>query len=709
MEQLKGYVEKIIFRSEESSFTIFLLATNEKCYTVKGTFIDLSEKEYLKVEGYFVQEPKYGKQFISESYESIFPSDPNSLQDYLSKGIIKGIGKVRAKAIVSKFGKDAIYIMEKEPMRLTEVSGIGKRTAELIGKRMLSRGEMQEVMLQLSSFGIPSSLGYKIYNCYKEKSVVIVKENPYQLIEDIQGIGFLTADKCAHQIGVASDCSYRIESGIIHQLKERCNFGNVYYPKNLLIKETAKLLNLLEQVVTKGVDRLVRNQKLICVDGIKIYLKDQFFAEKRIAKNLKRICTCQTKRFYDSSIQLNGQLDEIQMGAIRTAATHNMIVLTGGPGVGKTTTTNLIIQYFERNRKSVLLASPTGRAAKRMKEATGKEASTVHRLLESEFEDGHIMFRKNSKNPLQGDVIIIDETSMMDVMLSDALFDAIKIGTQVILVGDKNQLPSVGPGNILSDIIASGICPVVELTKVYRQAEGSYIITNAHAILNQEQLKLSKDSKDFFFKSSDNVEEIKNMVVHYATESLPNFTGEKDVQVLAPLKGRALGTIAFNEALQNKLNPLNGREEVKGFREGDKVIQTVNNYEMERTKGHDTELGVFNGDVGRVTKIDKENEYLWVRFDDGWESCYTFDKLEDLSLAYALTIHKSQGSEYPVVVIPIYDYIPMLTTMNLIYTGVTRAKKAILLVGSRMRLSQIIQNIHTGKRYTGLQEMLVHE
>ena len=462
-------------------------------------------------------------------------------------------------------------------------------------------------------------------------------------------------------------------------------------------------------------DMLVKQERLKLQYGNRVYKMETYQAERGLSDQYRRICMYQTERTLKQDLldQLGGTLDEVQMGAVKTAATSNAMILTGGPGTGKTTTTNLIISYFELEGKTVLLAAPTGRAAKRMQEATGREARTIHRLLEVEGGPDGVQFGRDEFNPLEGDVIIIDETSMMDLYLGRSLMRAVPSGAQLILVGDRNQLPSVGPGNVLADIIASGICPVVELKKIYRQAEGSHIIHNAHCILNNKELNITNRSKDFFFKECNDPEEIKDLLLHYVADSLPDFTGESEVQVLAPLRRGCLGVNELNIALQERLN--SKQTSVRGFRVGDKVIQTVNDYKKEKLfieKGKTQcfnvkkETGVFNGDAGRIELIDSEEEYMYVRFEDGALVKYEFKELDSLSLAYALTIHKSQGSEYPVVVIPVWDYIPFLTTMNLLYTGVTRAKKAILLIGSRQRLYQIIRNVRANDRYTALAELL---
>lgn len=717
MIQVCGIVNKIIYRQEESGFSIFVLELdqdliksndNNSNLIVKGVFLQLSEKEYLKIYGDFVMDKKYGKQFQSDHYDPALPQQIDMLEKYLSTGIIRGIGPARAKLIIQRFGADTLYVMEHESYRLTEISGIGKRTAELIGRRMEERGEMQDILLKLGQYKITPALGAKIYKRYGKDTMHKIQTNSYRLIEDIRGIGFETADKIALENGVSKESPYRIKSGIVYALERYCSFGNVYYPKDKLLQEASSLMEIHPLKTEEQFQLMLDRHELKCIENNKVYTNNNYFTEQRAANTLIKLCNYKKNRSFSQNIlcQLNGMLDEVQMSAVRTAAENNVMVLTGGPGVGKTTTTNLIIQYFKKERKKVLLAAPTGRAAKRMKEATKEDSKTIHRLLGITADEEGVCFEHNADNPLECDVVIIDETSMMDLYLADALFQAIPLGAQLILVGDKNQLPSVGAGNVLSDIIESGICPVIELKKVYRQAEGSYIISNAHAILNQQPLHLSNNSKDFFFKSCDNPDDIKDLLLHYVSDSLPAFTGESDIQVLSPIRNRKLGVNELNLALQDKLNPLQNGKEVKGFRVGDKVIQTRNDYNRKRFNGKIYEDGVFNGDVGRVEFIDFENEYLYVLFDECWEVKYEFEELDSLDLAYALTIHKSQGSEYPVVVIPVYDYIPMLTTMNLIYTGITRARKAILLIGSLKKLYRIIENINSSKRYTGLCDLL---
>lgn len=705
MEQLTGIVEKIRFRNDDNCYTILSFCMNEEetSVTVTGTFFKVEENEYFTLYGEYIIHPKYGRQFKLDHYESGFPQDSHTLIEYLGRGIIKGIGKARAKSIVKRFGADAVEIMEKEPERLSEIPGIGKRLAQLIGKRVKERTVMQETMLKLGRYGIGPALGAKVWKAYGEDTFHLLQTNPYQMVQDIDGVSFLTADKIAMANGMPKDSDYRIRSGILFLLGRMRATGSVCCPETKLLKKAEELLesgriqDVHETMLGSGITVAVtRDGECYIYDAV-MYKKEVECAQG-FARLARRIPADHAERVIKS---LGGNLDEIQMSAVRTAADSGLMVLTGGPGVGKTTTTNLIIKYFEKTGNEVLLAAPTGKAAKRMTEATCREASTIHRMLG--IEPGVRGFLYNEEEPLKADVIVIDEASMIDLPLTCALLAAMPERGRLIFVGDKDQLPSVGPGNVLADLIASGICPVVELTKIYRQSDGSDIISNAHSILKGGRITLS--NKDFFFKDCETAEEIRETVLHYVAESLPAFTGEKDIQVLTPLKVREVGSLSLNKLLQEKLNP--DGEESCGFRVGDRVIHIRNNYSLERIlPDGKREIGVFNGDMGKVEEIDQEQEYLTVLFDDGCRVKYEFDVLGELNLAYALTVHKSQGSEYPVVVLPIWDYIPDITTMNLLYTGITRAKKCIVIIGPAKRFEQIARNFRKGARYTGLKDEL---
>ena len=711
MEQLTGTVQKIIYQNQDNGFTIFLLDPDRldlfsRYITVKGTFFQLTEGEHMKVSGDYKNDPKYGKQFAADHYEPVLPDRLDLLEQYLASGIVSGIGPARAKSIIRTFGKDTIRILEEEPERLTEVSGIGKRTAELIGRKMTERVEERRILIALSGYGIGQALGRKIFKQYGKQTLHVLQSNPYRLIEEIPGVGFTSADKIAMEQGVGKESTFRVETGILYVQKNLCAFGSVYVPLDVLKRETTKTLEVSAETVEKHLKTLLHREDLVADREIRIYRKADLQHERELARRLRSLASGKNRRVNRKVLgDLGGNLDDTQMKAVEQAAKSGLMVLTGGPGTGKTTTTNLMIRYFRKAGKKVVLAAPTGRAAKRMQEATGRYASTIHRLLEVKAGEKGLEFQKNEEDPLDADVILIDEVSMLDMSLALHLVRAVPETAQLILVGDKNQLPSVGPGNVLSDLIGSGVCTVVELKKIYRQASESDIIANAHQILEGGELNLSNRSRDFFFKPAEDPEEIRKLLLHYVADSLPEFTKEGEIQVLSPMRGRALGVNQLNLDLQDRLNP--GKKTVRGFRAGDKVIQNSNNYKIEKKnrKGK-VQNGVFNGYMGRVKRIDEEEEYLYVEFEDGWTVQYDFSELEQLELAYALTVHKSQGSEYPVVVIPVWDYVPMLTSMNLLYTAVTRAKKCILLIGAKKRLYQMARNVRANDRLTGLKEFL---
>lgn len=716
METLKGTVKRVIYKNEDTGFHIISFQINnfdgwDSRVVVKGTFFPIAEDDELTIYGEYADDPKYGRQFNCETYEVNLPTDAKSIEKYLAAGMIKGIGPARAKKIVKQFKDDTMRVIEEEPELLTLIPGITDKTVARIRESMTERLGQQRVMIQLCGLGVTLGLAQKLWKNYKEKTLHVIQSDPYKLIDDVWGVGFSKADDIALKQGMSRTAPKRIQAGIVYTLKTNRSSGSLYMMLPDVIRKSAEVLKIDETKVAQEVQNMDGHRLTIMGrDNDHVYLDKDYRIERETEEDIIRISKAKIvpKKLDKTLSKLDSTLDEVQMGAVRTAAGSALMVLTGGPGTGKTTTVNTIIRYFELSGKSVALAAPTGRAAKRMMEATGREARTLHRLLElGRSEDGDMGYGKNDGDPIDADVVIVDETSMMDIYIAHALFDAIETGTQVILVGDKNQLPSVGPGNVLDDIIMSGICPVVELKKIYRQAEGSFIIENAHRILAGHALNLTNKTSDFFFKECDDPQKLQELLVHYVADSLPGFTGESEIQVLSPVRKRQLGVDNLNKVLQDRLNPRRDGEPVakNGFRIGDRVIQTVNDYNREKVSTRDPrkkELGVFNGDLGTVTAIDQEDEKVTIEFEDGWAATYEYSELEALSLSYALTIHKSQGSEFPVVVIPVYDYIPMLTSMNLLYTGVTRAKKAILLIGSKKVLYNMIRNVKPTKRYSGL-------
>lgn len=700
MMEIIGKVDKIIFSNEDSGYTIFALETEDHTEViVKGIFYKIKLNEKIKVVGEWVVDKSYGKQIQMQHYESVMPANMEQLEEYLASGVFPGIKKALAKRIVERFGAETLTVLKDEPLRLVEVKGIGKDSAKKIGKAMHELTDVKEMILFLSNYGIAPRLGNKIMKKFQDQTYEILQKNPYRLTE-IEGVGFKTADKIALDNNIPPKSEFRVQSGIQYVMDYEFRCGHTCFYKDKLIQITAKELSVDTDTVITNVNEMLLTKKLIqdnMYDKEVLYNPEIFYKERYIANKFKELSSVKYK--YENVKLEDNTLDETQLSAVRMAAENGVMVLTGGPGCGKTTTTKMIIEYFEELKMKVNLAAPTGRAAKRMQESTGRFSQTIHRLLQ--YEHGEFVY--NRDNLLECDVLIIDEVSMLDFMLFYALVSAVPNNCHLIFVGDKNQLPSVGAGNVLSDIISSKVCLVCELTKIYRQAEGSDIVSNAHHILKGEKLEFH--NKDFFIKEVETQEDIKKTVLRYATESLPEFTGEKNIQILTPLRVREIGTNTLNELMREKINP--GGELNHGFRVGDKVIQTKNNYELERIdKNGRRQLGGFNGDMGVIEKIDEDEQYFYIRYDDGTLAQYDYEDVDQLELSYALTVHKSQGSEYPVVVIPLYDYIPTLTTMNLLYTAITRAKKCVVIVGNRKSIVKILNNRTISCRCTGLAERL---
>ncbi|KRQ87718.1 ATP-dependent RecD-like DNA helicase [Caloramator mitchellensis] len=734
MVEIEGTVESVIFRNEENGYTVIKLRYDNDLISVVGTMPYISENIRIKVQGEWVVHPTFGQQIKLTTYEEIKPNTIEGIEKYLASGLIPGIGPVTAKRIVEKFGKDTLDIMEMNPERLTEVEGIGEKKAQRIAESFVEQRELRSVLIFLQSYGITTNLGIKIYKRYGNETVKVVKENPYRLSDEISGIGFKTADKIARNIGVDLTSVYRIRSGIKYVLASCISNGHVYLPKLELLDECSKLLNIPSELIENQLASLeeskdIRYDKINGSDAY--YLSSYYNAETKVARKIIELSlqtveedeewiTNEIAEFEKESCI---KLADEQIDAVKEALINGVCVITGGPGTGKTTIIKCIIRLFKKKGMEVALCAPTGRAAKRITEATGEEAKTLHRLLEMEFlesDDGPI-FSRDEKNPLDEDVIIVDEASMVDILLMNSLLKAITIGKRLIIVGDVDQLPSVGPGNVLRDIIDSKGIKVKRLNRVFRQKNESLIAINAHKINSGEMPYLNEKDKDFFFISKSNPQDILEEILNLVDRRLPSFKEGfdplRDIQVLSPMRKGENGIINLNKELQRILNPPSSTKEEKEvrdiiFREGDKVMQTKNNYNIEWTslvslEGEGQGIGVFNGDIGFIEKIDNEEQKATVIFDDEKRVTYDFTSLDELDLAYAITIHKSQGSEFPVIVVPVSFGPPMLMTRNLIYTAVTRAKKLVVLVGMKQALQFMIENEKIADRYSGLNERIV--
>ena len=730
MEKLAGYVEHIIYRNTENGYTVLNLVSKEEEITCVGIFSAIAEGENIEAVGDYTDHPTYGTQFKVTSFEEKAPEDEEAIERYLGSGAIKGIGLAMAARIVRRFKEDTFRIIEEEPERLAEVKGISERKAMEIANQVNEKRDLRQAMIFLQQYGITMNLAVKIYNKYGQGVYGILKENPYQLADDIEGVGFKTADDIAARAGIRMDSDFRVRSGILYTLLQASGEGHTYLPKEELTYKTAELLGVDPQIIEKNYMDLTIDRKIIqkqSGEQIHIYASAFYYMEANTAAMLHGLNIAYDvadaeieQRIHKIEKQTGMQLDEHQVQAVKEAVRNGLLVITGGPGTGKTTTINTIIRYFEMEGLDIFLAAPTGRAAKRMSETTGFEARTIHRMLElNGGMEGSAGFERNETNPLETDVVIIDEMSMVDISLMNSLLKAVAPGTRLILVGDINQLPSVGPGCVLRDIIQSETCNVVMLTKIFRQASTSDIIVNAHKINRGEQVSLDNKSMDFFFLKRYDADVIINVVLQLVKQKLPKFVDATpyDIQVLTPMRKGLLGVERLNGILQRYLNPPepSKREKEHGdmiFREGDKVMQTKNNYQLEweiTTKFGltvDKGMGIFNGDMGIITEINDFAETMTVEFDEGRKVEYSFKLLDELELAYAITIHKSQGSEYPAVVIPLLNGPAMLMNRNLLYTAVTRARKCVTLVGNEGTFTQMIQNTSQQKRYSGLCDRL---
>lgn len=731
MATVNGYVEKIKFRNEENGYSILSVNSDGEEYVLVGTFPYISEGDFIEASGRSVEHPVYGDQIQVETYELKAPEDSASMERYLGSGAVKGVGTALAARIVRRFKADTFRIIEEEPERLAEVKGISEKMAMSISEQMEAKKDLRQAMMFLQEYGISMNLALKIYNEYGPRLYGIIKENPYKLADDIQGVGFKMADEIAQRVGIFTDSDFRIRSGIFYTLLQSVANGHTYLPKEELFAGASELLHVAPESMEKHLVDLQMEKKIV-VKGQEIYAAQYYYMELNAArmfhdlnlrgsepegeirKKLERICA-------EEQIEP----DELQIQAVIEAVNSGLLIITGGPGTGKTTTINTIIRYFEQEEMEILLAAPTGRAAKRMTEATGYEARTVHRLLEltgipdDSGSSSGMHFERNEENPLDADAIIIDETSMVDIYLMHALLRAVNPGTRLILVGDVNQLPSVGPGNVLRDLIASGCFNVVRLTRIFRQAAESDIIVNAHRINGGEQIPLGKPSRDFLFIRRENPDAIISAMITLIREKLPGYVHADpfEIQIMTPMRKGALGVERLNSILQEYLNPKSpdkAERESGGviYRVGDKVMQIKNNYQIEWEIRNrygipvDGGAGVFNGDIGRIRSINTFAEQLTVEFDEGKMVDYSFRQLEELELAYAITIHKSQGSEYPAVVVPVHSGPRMLMTRNLIYTAVTRARSCVCLVGIPETFQAMVNNEMEQRRYTGLKARL---
>ena len=730
MEKLAGYVEHIIYRNADNGYTVLNLVSGEEEITCVGIFSAIAEGENIEASGDYTDHPTYGKQFKVESFEEKAPEDEEAIERYLGSGAIRGIGLALAARIVRRFKADTFRIIEEEPERLAEVKGISERKAMEIADQVNEKRDLRQAMIFLQQYGITMNLAVKVYQQYGQEVYGIIRENPYRLADDIEGVGFRTADEIAVRVGIRMDSDFRIRSGILYVLLQASTEGHTYLPEEELTRRTGQLLEVGEEQIEKQYMDLAIERKIIMKQGenqTQIYAASFYYMEANTATMLKQLNVSYEvpdleieERVRRIEKQTGMELDEHQMTAVKEAVRNGLLIITGGPGTGKTTTINTIIKYFEMEGLDIFLAAPTGRAAKRMSETTGFEARTIHRMLElNGGVDGAAGFERNEQNPLETDVVIIDEMSMVDISLMHALLKAVAVGTRLILVGDVNQLPSVGPGSVLRDIIRSHECNVVMLTKIFRQASTSDIIVNAHKINQGEEVTLDNKSMDFFFLKRYDADVIISVVLQLIKQKLPKFVDATpyDIQVLTPMRKGLLGVERLNGILQRYLNPPSPqkREKEHGdilFREGDKIMQTRNNYQLEweiRTKyglSVDKGTGVFNGDMGIVREINDFAETMTVEFDEGRMVEYPYKLLDELELAYAITIHKSQGSEYPSVVIPLLSGPSMLMNRNLLYTAVTRARKCVTLVGNEVTFAQMVQNTSQQKRYSGLCDRL---
>lgn len=733
MEKVTGYIDHIIFQNEENGYCVLVLVTEEGELTCVGVLHGMTEGINVEFSGSYTEHPSYGRQFKVESFAEKEPEDAFAIERYLGSGAVKGVGAALAARIVKKFGKDTFRIIEEEPERLAQIRGISERKAQEIAAQVEEKKDMRQAMIFLQQHGIGQNLAVKVYRAYGEQIYTIIRENPYRLADDIQGVGFRIADGIASRVGIRADSDFRIRSGILYALQQAGADGHTFQPKEILTEKVAELLGIDAGLIEKHYMDLAIARRIVMKDQagqMQVYSASYYNMEHNTAVLLQQL---NVQRETDSAdmdkkiaaIEKHADvvLDELQREAVCEAAGNGILIITGGPGTGKTTTINSIIRLYEMDGLDFMLAAPTGRAAKRMSETTGYEARTIHRMLElNGGVEGTAGFERNESNPLETDAIIIDEMSMVDISLMYSLLKAIVPGTQLILVGDINQLPSVGPGSVLKDMIGSEAFRVVRLTKIFRQASQSDIIVNAHKINRGEFVKLDNQSRDFFFLKRYDADKIINVVLQLVVQKMPKYVDAQmyEIQVLTPMRKGLLGVDRLNMVLQQYLNPPSPKkaEKERGetvFREGDKVMQTKNNYQVEweikNRYGIAVEkgMGIFNGDMGVIRSIREVTEMVTIEFDEGRVVEYPFKMLDELELAYAITIHKSQGSEYPAVVIPLLGGPKMLMNRNLLYTAVTRAKKCVTIVGDEHKFDEMVGNISEQARYCGLKDRILEQ
>ncbi len=712
---LQGTLERITYVNEENHYVVARLQVpgQRELTTIVGNLPSVTPGETLKLTGEWTLHTKYGEQFKVEAFETIVPATVAGIEKYLGSGLIKGIGPVFARRLVEAFGTDTLRIIEEDPSRLVTVDGIGQVRLQRIRTAWEEQKEIRDVMIFLQGHGVSSGFAAKIYRAYGKSSIAVVRENPYRLAYDIHGIGFKTADRIAQAIGIEKHSPLRVEAGAIHVLNELAEAGHVYYPFDRLVKESSAILEVEAALTAQAIERLREETRVVCEEGPEgkaVYLASLYAAEEGVARRLLALAQGGTPpadidieraiHWVEQTSRL--RLAEEQKEAIRQALQQKLLVVTGGPGTGKTTILKCIIQILEKKRRRIVLCSPTGRAAKRMSEATGREARTVHRLLEFSPKDGR--FKRDQHRPLEADLVIVDEASMLDIVLMNSLLKAIPLVAGLILVGDADQLPSVGPGAVLRDIISSGLVPVIRLSEIFRQARESQIVVNAHRI-NRGEFPLcpaweGKERSDCYFLAREEAQEVQAAILELATSGLPRrhrVDPMEELQILSPMQKGPIGTLQLNQALQALLNP-SGPELLRGgrlYRLGDRVMQVRNNYEKD----------VYNGDIGRITKLDPEDREVTVRFDDR-QVTYDFSELDELALAYAVTVHKSQGSEYPAVIIPVHTAHFVMLQRNLLYTAITRGKALVVLVGTKKAIAIAVKNRKIQHRYTGLEGRL---